>query len=313
MIFKPNKVLVTGGAGFIGSHLCTELLARGINVIVLDDLSTGRRENLAQQINFVQGDVRDPALLLRVLDGVEAVFHLAAKVSVRASVQSFYEDAQTNVMGTLALLDALRGSNVRKLILASSMAVYTDSPAGSAVTEGHPAQPASPYGIGKLASEYYCLNIAPHLGIEPLALRFFNTYGVGQAYTPYVGVITIFLKKLMAGESPVIFGDGLQTRDFVSVKDIVHGCIRALEVGPGGEVFNLGSGRGCSVNELAGLISTALGSALPFAHVPAHPGEICNSVADITKARELLDYSPQGRLADDLAGLIEYYAGGLRH
>jgi UDP-glucose 4-epimerase len=299
-----KRIVVTGGAGFIGSHLVRALLHGGHEVTVLDDLSVGTRANVPATAAFVQCDVRDTEAIRPVLERAEAVYHLAARVSVRASVDRFVDDASVNVMGTLSVLEACRRSAVKRLVLASSMAVYADSEAGTRVDERHAAEPASPYGIGKLAAEHYVLNVAPQFGIAPVVLRFFNTYGPGQAFTPYVGVITIFIRKLAQGQVPTIFGDGTQTRDFVSVHDIVQANVAALERGRAGGIYNIGSGRGTSVLQLAQLIAARFGKAGGFEHAPAQPGEIRNSVADIAAAARDLGYAPRGSLGDDLGELV---------
>ncbi|MEM4724866.1 MAG: NAD-dependent epimerase/dehydratase family protein, partial [Candidatus Hadarchaeum sp.] len=246
-----RRALVTGGAGFIGSHLVERLLQEGLQVIVLDDLSMGKRENVPNGAEFVLGDVRDPAVVSAALSGVDAVFHLAARVSIRASVAGFYEDAETNLMGTLNVLRACASAGIKKFIYASSMAVYADSAEPVPIPETHPTVPISPYGVAKLASERYAMLVAAQSGFQAVALRYFNTYGPRQSFTPYVGVITIFIQRLLRGEPPLIFGDGEQCRDFVYVGDVVEATYRALVSSVEGEVFNIGSGVGTSVNQIA--------------------------------------------------------------
>ncbi len=303
-----QKALVTGGAGFIGGHLVRALLARGMAVVVLDDLSMGRRENMPADAQFIEGSVLDIERVRACLAGVEVVFHLAARVAVRASMDAFDEDARTNVMGTLSLLRACMGTSVRKLVLASSMAVYKDAPQPSPIAEGYATEPISPYGVSKLASEQYCRIVGRTAGIETVSLRYFNTYGPGQAFTPYVGVMTIFIKRLLAGQPPVIFGDGEQCRDFVYVGDIVAGSLSAMDRAPDGEAINLGSGRGMTINRLASLLCQRISPRLSPLHVAAHSGELRNSIADISKARTLLGYEPQGRLEALLDDIISWNA-----
>ena len=300
----PRRALVTGGAGFIGSHLTRRLLADGIEVVVLDNLSTGRRENLPEGAELVVGDLRDASALEQALRGVEVVFHNAARVSIRASIENFREDAETNVMGTLALLHAMHGSTVRKLVLASSMAVYQDAPEPVPIAEDFPALPLSPYGTGKLAAEHYALQMGRALGIGVVPLRYFNTYGPGQGYTPYVGVVTIFATRLLRGERPVIFGDGLQVRDFVSVADIVQGNLRAMATRATGRVYNIGSGRGITVRHVAAALVARIAPGLVPDHAPAQSGETRNSIADISRARAELGYAPSGDFDRDLDDVV---------
>jgi UDP-glucose 4-epimerase len=302
MAFK--RALVTGGAGFIGSHLVERLLDEGLQVVVLDDLSMGKREYVPKAAGFVQGDVRDPAAVSAAMAGADVVFHLAARVSIRASVSGFYEDADTNLMGTLNVLQACASHNVQKFIYASSMAVYADAPAPVPLREGYKTTPISPYGVAKLASERYAMLVAAGSGFDAVALRYFNTYGPRQTFTPYVGVITIFIRRLLHGEAPLIFGDGEQCRDFVYVGDIVDATLRAMTHNVRGEVFNVGSGCGTTVNQVASMLCARLNPDVAPEHVAAHPGELRNSIADIGKARQLLGYEPRSRLEDRIDEVI---------
>jgi UDP-glucose 4-epimerase len=287
-----TRALVTGGAGFIGSHLARALLQQGLTVTVLDDLSVGRREQVPAGADFVHGDVRDAATVDRALEGVDCVFHEAAVVSVRASVDEFRHDADVNLMGTLTLLGRMPGRGVRKAVLASSMAVYADSPEGTPITERHATVPISPYGIAKLAAERYWLLVSAHAGIPATVLRYFNTYGPGQTLTPYVGVITIFINRLLAGEPPVIFGDGEQRRDFVHVVDVVAANLLALESEVAGRIFNVGTGRGTSVNEVARGLTALLAPGITPRHVDAPAGELRYAVADIAAIQTALGFRP---------------------
>jgi UDP-glucose 4-epimerase len=300
-----EHALVTGGAGFIGHHLVHSLLGRGLSVTVLDDLSVGMRANVPAGATFIEGDVRDPGTVAQALAGVDCVFHLAAIVSIRASVDGFLRDADVNLMGTLNLLEALRGRGVRKAVLASSMAVYADSPRPVPVPESYLTAPISPYGVAKLAAEQYWLLIGSSFGVGPTVLRFFNTYGPGQTPTPYVGVITIFVERLLAGKSPVVYGDGEQRRDFVHVDDIVAATVLALEHETPGAVFNVGSGRPTSVNEIATALIRELTPGMKPENAAAPPGEMRNAIADISLIREALGYEPS-RPAVDFADVIAY-------
>lgn len=302
-----SHALVTGGAGFIGSHLTRVLLAQGRRVTVLDNLSVGRREVVAEAARFVYGDIRDDAALNDALSGVDCVFHLAAQVTIRGSFDRFYEDLDTNVMGTARLLRAVDPKAIKWFVLASSMAVYADASSAIPIGERHPTEPVSPYGIGKLAAEGVARQILGARGIPFTAMRYFNTFGPGQTYTPYVGVITIFVTRLLRGEIPVIFGDGEQQRDFVHVEDIANGTIAGPGHTPG--TYNLGTGRGTSLNALAAMLTARLAPQLAPAHAPAQTGELRYSIANIDAARRALEYEPTRSLEHDLDAVIEDIRG----
>ncbi|MCC6510954.1 MAG: NAD-dependent epimerase/dehydratase family protein [Pirellulaceae bacterium] len=308
MTSRYKRALVTGGAGFIGSHLARALLAEGLEVVVLDDLSLGKRSNLPKGTQFIEGNICDPVPVSRALEGVDIVFHNAARVSVRASISQYVEDAQVNVFGTLSLLRALVGTRVSKFVLASSMAVYSDSETPVPIDEGFSQRPLSPYGTGKLAAELYALQICAAHGIDVVPLRYFNTYGPGQAFTAYVGVVTIFATKLLRGEQPTIFGDGLQVRDFVSVHDIVQGNLRAMHSDVTGQVFNIGSGIGVSVQEICQLLIAKIAPDISPLYAAAQPGETRNSIANIELARQRLDYQPTRSFERDVDEVIEALA-----
>jgi UDP-glucose 4-epimerase len=297
-----THALVTGGAGFIGSHLTRALLAQGMRVTVLDNLSVGRAEAVPQAARLVCGDVRDSIAVADALTGVDAVFHLAAQVTIRGSFDRFYEDLDTNVMGTACLLKVMDASQVRWFVLASSMAVYADAERPEPIAESHPKEPLSPYGIGKLAAEGVCQQVCAARGVPFTALRYFNTLGPGQAYTPYVGVITIFVTRLLRGEPPIIFGDGEQQRDFVHVEDIVAGTMAAPGSRPG--IYNLGTGHGTSLNALARMIIRKIKPSVSPVYAPPQAGELRFSIADITAAREALGFAPTRTLEDNLDAVI---------
>jgi len=305
---KYKSALVTGGAGFIGSHLSRALLERGMRVAVIDDLSMGRTENLAKGVEFVEGDVRNTELVVETIEAnrVDVVFHEAARVSVRASVSGFVEDASSNIMGTLGVLGAVLKGGVKKAVYASSMAVYADSAEPVPVDEGYPAEPASPYGIGKLAGEKYWLQIGREASIESVALRYFNTYGAGQGFTPYVGVITIFINRLLGGEPLVVFGDGEQRRDYIHVSDVVRANLLVLEVEGVSGIFNVGTGKGTTVNELARIITSKLNPGASVVHEDACPGELRNAVADISLAAKKLGFIPRKGLDEAIDEVIEW-------
>jgi len=304
---SPPRVLVTGGAGFIGSHLCDGLLQSGSVVRVLDDLSVGKAENIPDDCEFIQGSVLESSAIDEAARNVEAVFHEAARVTIRGSIENFYEDAETNLMGTLRLLKAAGKAGARRFIYASSMAIYADSPEPLPVPESYRTDPASPYGIAKLAAERYVLMMAPALGMEPVILRYFNTFGPRQTFTPYVGVITIFITRLLQNQNLTIFGDGQQVRDFVHVSDIVQANLLAWKTpGVHGHIFNVGSGRGTSVLRLADLLKAQIA---PHAGIDFEPGkmeELRNSIADISLASKILGYAPRTNLEVQLPEVIRF-------
>ena len=297
-----GHALVTGGAGFIGSHLTRKLIAEGRKVTVLDNLSVGRREAVPEGARFVAGDIRDEPTLADALTDVDCVFHLAAQVTIRGSFDRFYEDLDTNVMGTARLLRAIDPARVKWFTLASSMAVYADAPSPAPISESHTTAPISPYGIGKLAAEGVSRQILEARGIPFTAVRYFNTFGPGQSYTPYVGVITIFVTRLAAGQRITVFGDGEQQRDFVHVDDIATGTLATVGRSPG--TYNLGTGRGTSLNQLAAMLITRLAPDQRAAYAAAPAGELRYSVADISAARQALNYQPIRSLDADLDNVI---------
>ena len=302
-----SHALVTGGAGFIGSHLTHALLARGHRVTVLDNLSVGRRDVVPDAARFVHGDIRDESAVTDALHGVDCVFHLAAQVTIRGSFDRFYQDLDTNVMGTARLLEALEPGVIKWFVLASSMAVYADAQAPEPVAESYATQPMSPYGVGKLAAEGVAHHILEARAIPMTTMRYFNTFGPGQTYTPYVGVITIFVTRLLRGEPPIIFGDGEQQRDFVHVADIVDGTLAGPMRTPG--TYNLGTGRGTSLNDLAKMLTVRLAPHLAPVHAPAPAGELRHSVADIDSARRFLGYQPARTLEGEIGAVFDDIRG----
>lgn len=304
-----SRVLVTGGAGFIGHHLAHALVRRGVGVTVLDNLVMGRRENVPSQARFVAGDVRDPAAVRDAMDGVDAVLHQAAIVSIRASVANFAADAEVNFMGTVNLLQQMAGRPIRRAVLASSMAVYADSPRPEPLAEEARTEPIAPYGAAKLAAERYWLMVNGQAGVPATALRYFNTYGPNQTFTPYVGVITIFIRQLLEGRAPVIFGDGEQRRDFIHVDDIVAANLAVLDApdaAVSGRVFNVGTGRATSVNEVAnGLIAVLAPGARPE-YAPPQAGELRNAIADASALRRATGWAPR-RVGLDFADVVDFW------
>ncbi len=301
-----RRALVTGGAGFIGSHVAEALLAAGWRVRVMDDLSVGTRTNLPGDVEFIEGDIRNAQAALDSCEGIDTVFHFAARVSVRGSMKDFVEDADTNVAGTLALLRAASQCHVRRFVFASSMAVYTDSTDRVPLPESSSTVPISPYGVGKLAVERYLDILCPSLGMAPIVLRIFNTYGPRQVCSAEVGVLTLFIHRLLLGEPCTILGDGRQCRDYVHVADVAEAVCRAADAPQASQgPINLGSGEGTTLLEIRDLLQHALGRG-EFVHAAAVPGEIGYSVADISRARAILGYAPRHRLLDELPALIEH-------
>jgi len=309
-----SRVLVTGGAGFIGSHLVGRLLAEGFEVWVLDDFSAGRMENVSchngvRGFHLVRGDVRDVDLVEKVVDGVDAVFHEAALVDVALSIENPVLFNEVNVVGTLNLLRACLGSDVKRFVFASSAAVYGDSKPARKREDMVP-EPVSPYGVSKLAAESYVRVFNELYGLETVCLRCFNVYGSRQGVgSSYSGVITAFLSRLLRGEPPVIHGDGKQSRDFVHVDDVVSANLLALEKENAvGEVFNIASGTAVSVCELAKILQKITNKELlkPLFTEP-RAGDIKHCLGDISKAQELLGFHPNIQLDDGLSRLVEWH------
>jgi UDP-glucose 4-epimerase len=288
--------LVTGGAGFIGSHLVDRLLSDGWEVRVLDDLSTGREENLASalpRIRFSRGDILDPNPVRLLTAGCDAVFHLAALASVPRSIREPAASDRVNVAGTLTVLRAAADSGVRRLILASSSSVY-GSAGDEPTREDKPTRPLSPYGVGKMAAEHACRLFDASGRIEATVLRFFNVYGPRQdPQSPYAAVIPRFIAACKAGRAPVIYGDGLQARDFTYVADVVEVICRASVHPKGrGAVLNVAGGKPTTVRRLADLIRDHFPGAPHPVHEPALPGEIRRSCADTTGLQACLGFVP---------------------
>lgn len=294
--------LITGGAGFIGSHLADALAARGDRVRILDDLSTGRRENLRPDADFRLGSVTDRAALDSVMRDVNLIFHLAAVVSVQQCLADPAGSTEVNVTGTVRVLQAAAAAGVRRVVFASSAAVYGDTPA-PVKKETDAPDPLSPYAVAKLASERLGATCP---GVEFTALRFFNVYGPRQAVdSPYAAVVPIFLRALEAGRPLPVFGDGNQTRDFTSVKDIVTGLMLAADApGAAGKSYNLATGRAVRVVDLAHALGRAAGRPVEIEFKPPRPGEILQSLADVEAARRDLGFKARIPLDEGLAEVV---------
>jgi len=306
-----RQALVTGGAGFIGSHLVEALLETGCAVNVLDDLSTGRLENLdpvRDRITFFHGDIRDARLLDAAAKDCGVVFHQAAVVSVVKTVQDPVESAEINDLGTLRVLEAARKNGVRKAVLASSCAVYGDAP-GLPKSEEMPPMPKSPYAVHKLAGEYYARLYTELYGLNTVSLRYFNVYGPRQdPSSPYSGVISIFLSRGIQGKAPVIYGDGAQYRDFVFVKDVVTANLLAAsaETAPG-NVYNVGTGHFVRILDLWKAVKARLNLAVEPEFAPHRDGDIRESLADVRCAAEDLGFQAGCRFDAGLEQTLEWY------
>ena len=306
------KVLITGGAGFIGSHLAEHLLATGKSVRVLDNLSTGKRENLPAhpRLEFVQGDIRDRSLVTDTARGMDAIVHLAAVASVQASVDDPTGTHETNFDGTLHLLEAARTEHIRRFLYASSAAVYGDNTRLPLVEE-EILNPLSPYAADKLAGEYYLRFYHAKFGIETTAFRFFNIFGPRQdPSSPYSGVISIFIERVSRGEPVTIFGDGRQTRDFVYVGDLVKLLAQALShTKTAGQVINVGRGKQCSLLELLEALEKLTGKPVERRFAAARLGDIVHSCADISRLVRLLGKAPETDIVTGLGEILRQRNG----
>ena len=303
--------LVTGGAGFIGSHIVTALVNRGDDVRVVDNLCTGYLDNLAHvahAIDFHQADLNDGRLMQTVMQGVDTVFHQAALASVPLSVERPLEVHHACVTGTLQVLHAAQQAHVRRVVYAASSAAYGDSP-DAVKSETIVPQPCSPYAVAKLAGEYYCQAFTRTYGLETVGLRYFNVFGPRQdPHSAYSAVIPIFITHLLEQRSPTIYGDGEQTRDFTYVENVVQGNLLAADVPEiSGQVMNLADGRRTSLLQLYAVLQQLLGADLPPQFAAARAGDVKHSLADISKARELLGYEPRVDLQRGLEQSIDYY------
>jgi nucleoside-diphosphate-sugar epimerase len=307
-----SEILVTGGAGFIGSHIVDRLLNEGVRVRVIDNLSTGEKKNLVQHINnksfqFIEGDIRNFEQVKMAVEGVDAVIHEAALVSVTRSVEDPQLSNEVNVKGTINLLKACADFNVKRFVLASSCAVYGDTK----MLPNHEklvAKPLSPYAADKLAAENYAKVFHKVYGLETVCLRYFNVYGLRQKYGPYSGVISIFVNRLLENKPLVIAGDGKQTRDFVNVKDVVEANMKALSKAEAvGEVFNISTGEAITINRLAETIQRIAGKTdVKAVHAEPRVGDIKHSYGDISKARRKLGYEPKVQFEKGLKELVSW-------
>ena len=298
------KALVTGGSGFIGSNIVKLLRSEGREVVVLDNLMSGYRANLDPfpEVQFVEGDVRDAALINRLAQGAEVIFHLAASVGNTRSIENPIDDSEINVIGTLRVLEAARHGGVRKVVFSSSAGIFGELKT-IPIREDHPVEPDSPYGAGKLGAEKHCLAYAKLYPLECICLRYFNVYGVNQRYDAYGNVIPIFAHRMLSGKPLTIFGDGEQTRDFVNVRDVAMANYRAgMNRGVSG-AFNIASATRVTINRLVELMSEAIGIKPIVEYGPPRKGDVRHSLADISAANKAFGFEPTVTLE---AGLKEY-------
>ncbi len=303
--------LVTGGAGFIGSHIVTALVERGDAVRVLDNFCTGFDHNLqhvAEKIDVIRGDITDVDAVAMAVRDVDCIFHQAALASVPRSVERPLDTNHTCVTGTLMLLDQARRAGVRRLVYAASSSAYGDQPFVSKRETDLPA-PLSPYAVAKLAGEYYCQAFTHTYGLETVGIRYFNVFGPRQdPDSPYSAVIPIFITRLLSGSPPVIYGDGGQTRDFTFVENVVHGNLLAADAPEAvGHVLNIANGRSTSLLQLIDALNQLLGTDVQPKFEEPRAGDVRDSLADITLARRLLQYEPLVDFETGLRRSIEYY------
>ncbi|HEX5761510.1 MAG TPA: SDR family oxidoreductase [Solirubrobacterales bacterium] len=305
------KALVTGGAGFIGSHLVSRLLREGDEVRVLDNFSTGARSNLAgldDSIELIEGDIQSYERAHNAVQGCEIVFHQAALPSVPRSIQDPLTSNAVNVIGTLNLLLASRDSGVRRVVYASSSSIY-----GADRTlpkqEDRAPMPIAPYAVAKLASEGYCRSFAEVYGLETVSLRYFNVFGPRQdPLSQYAAVIPRFITTLLRGEAPVVFGDGEQSRDFTYIDNVIEANLlaaRAADVS--GQTFNVACGERISLNRLLGALREIVGSSVEASYLAARPGDVKHSLADISRARESLGYEPVVDFGEGLQRTVQHH------
>lgn len=305
------KYLITGGAGFIGSHLASRLLADGQSVRILDNFSSGRRSNLellAGQVEVMEGDLRSAEDCKKSCSGIEVIFHEAAVPSVPRSVEDPVTSHSANIDGTFNILMAARDAGCRRLVYAASSSAYGDA-AELPKREAMRPQPLSPYAVNKLVGEYYCQVFASCYNLETISLRYFNVFGPRQdPKSQYAAAIPAFVTSIMRGESPTIYGDGEQTRDFTYIDNVVQANLLASKApGVKGQVVNVACGQSISVNAIISQINKLLGTNVPPRYVPVRAGDVKHSLADISAARALIGYEPVVLFEEGLKRAIEYY------
>ena len=302
-----KTALVTGGAGFIGSNLVGALVADDVTVRVLDDLSTGYAANLESlpEVDLVEGSVTDATAVGNAVRECDAVFHLAASVGNKRSIDNPLFDATTNMLGTLTVLEAAREHGVRKVVYSSSAGIFGELKT-LPIAEDHLLDPGSPYGVSKLAGEKAVLAYAKLYDLEGVALRYFNVYGPNQRFDQYGNVIPIFVFQMLCGEPITVFGDGEQTRDFINVADVVQANVKAaLAEGVGG-AFNIASGTRISINYLVARLAELIGGEVEIRYGEPRPGDVLHSLADVSAARKILGFDPEVDMTEGLAGYVAW-------
>ncbi|HEX4135266.1 MAG TPA: NAD-dependent epimerase/dehydratase family protein [Bryobacteraceae bacterium] len=301
------NALVTGGAGFIGSNLAAHLLKDGHDVTIFDDLSSGYQRNIdtLPGVSFIRGDIRDDCAVKRATEGREVVFHLAASVGNKRSIDNPLLDAGINVLGTLQVLEAARKAGTRKIVISSSAGIFGKLKT-LPIREDHPVEPDSPYGATKLCAEKEGLAYAKLYGIEVICLRYFNVYGPNQRFDAYGNVIPIFVFQMLRDEPVTIFGDGEQTRDFVNVRDVVQANIRAAMARGVSGAFNIGSGTRIGINDLVERLKTASGLNPAVSHGPPRAGDVRDSLADIGAAHAAFGFDPSVTMDEGLPEYVQW-------
>jgi len=304
------QYLVTGGAGFIGSHIAEELIRRGERVRIVDSLITGKRQNLAHlpEAEFLEGDLADLEVARRAVQGVEYVLHQAAIPSVPRSVQDPITSNRANIDASLNVLVAARDAGVRRVVYAGSSSAYGNTPT-LPKNEAMPTAPLSPYALQKLVAEQYCQMFTELYGLETVTIRYFNVFGPRQdPSSPYSGVISLFIRALVEGRRPTIYGDGGHTRDFTYVANVVDGVLRACQApAASGEVINVATGGRISLNQLFEAVNKLTGAGLEPIYADARAGDVRDSQADISKARRLLGYEPGVSFEQGLEKTVEWF------
>jgi UDP-glucose 4-epimerase len=304
---KNKKVLVTGGAGFIGSNLVGELFRSGNEVTVLDNFTTGYRRNLEpfSNVRIIEGDVRDKNVVEVAVRGNEVIFHLAASVGNKRSIDDPMGDAEINVLGTLNVLESARKYGVRKIITSSSAAIFGELKT-IPIKEDHPAEPDTPYGCTKLCKEKLCLAYSKLYPLDVVCLRYFNVYGPNQRYDAYGNVIPIFVFRMLENKPLIVYGDGEQTRDFVHVDDVVQANILAADSDGVSGAFNIAGGKSNTINSLIRLITANQGIACKTEYTNKRPGDVLHSLADISLAAKTFGYAPSVTLEEGLKNYVAW-------
>jgi UDP-glucose 4-epimerase len=305
---KNNKILVTGGAGFIGSNLVKYLLDHDYEVTVVDNFLTGHMSNLDtsyKNLSFVEADIRDFEIVNQLTKGVDTIFHLAASVGNKRSIDFPIDDAQINVIGTINILEAAKKNDIRKIVTSSSAGIFGELKT-IPISEDHPIDPDTPYGATKLCQEKLCLSYAKLYQFEAVCLRYFNVYGQNQRFDAYGNVIPIFVHNIIHNIPIKIYGDGLQTRDFVHVNDVVMANFNSsLAEGVSG-AFNIASGQSISINELVSILSSFVNREVKVVYMDKRPGDVMHSLANISSAKSKFNFNPTTDLFEGLRTYFEW-------